>query len=164
MAYRWPSSGGFCTGQREWEQVPWSLLIKAWILSGGFYLLTSFKAVAIAIQLPSCVRLFATPWTAAHEACLSLTISWSFLKLMFIILVVSSNHLILRLPLLLLPSIFPSIRVFSNESAIHIRWPKYWRYSISHSQEYSDWFPLRLTSLISLLSKGLTKDFQLFTS
>ena len=85
------------------------------------------------------VRLFATPWTAAHQASLSITNSRSLLKLMSIKLVMPSNHLILCRPLLLLPSIFPSIRVFSNESVLHIRWPKYWSFSfsISPSNEYS---------------------------
>ena len=96
------------------------------------------------------VRLFATPWTAAHQVSLSITNSQSLLKLMSIKLVMPSNHLILRRPLLLLPSIFPSVRVFSNES-LHIRWPKYWSFSfsISPSNEYSglisfwiDWFDL----------------------
>ena len=97
------------------------------------------------------VQLFATPWTAARQASLSFAISWSMLKLMSIELVMPSNHLILCLPLLLLPSIFPSIRVFSNESALCIRWPKYWSFSfsINPSKEYSglisfriDWFDL----------------------
>ena len=103
------------------------------------------------------VHLFATSWTAAREASLSITNSQNLLKLMSIKLVMSSNHLILYHPLLLLPSVFPSIRVFSNESALHIRWPKYWSFSISPSNEYSglisfriDWFPLGLTGLISL--------------
>ena len=86
-----------------------------------------------------CVRLFVTLWTAAHQASLSFTISWILLKLMSIELVMPSNHLILCRPLLLLPSISPIIRVFSNESALCIRWPKYWsfRFSISSSNEYS---------------------------
>ena len=81
----------------------------------------------------------ATPWTAAHQASLSITNSWNLLKLMSIESVMPSNHLILCRPLLLLPSIFPSIRVFSNESVLHIRWPKYWSfsYNISPSNEYS---------------------------
>ena len=90
-----------------------------------------------------------TPWTAVCQASLSFTISWSLLKLMCIELVMPSNHLILCLPLLLLPSIFPTIRVLSNELAVHIRWPKYWSFSISPSNEYSgliffriDWFDL----------------------
>ena len=93
--------------------------------------------------------LFATPWTAAHQASLSFTIFWSLLKLMSIESVMPSNLLILCHRLLLLPSIFPSIRVFSNELALHIKWPKYWSFSISPSSEYSglisfriDWFDL----------------------
>ena len=102
-------------------------------------------------QLPSHVQLFATPWTAARQASLSYTISWSLPKFMSIALVMPSNHLILCCPLLLLPSIFTSIRVFSNESALHIRESKYWSFSfsISPSNEYSglislkiDWFDL----------------------
>ena len=89
------------------------------------------------ISASSTVLLFATPWTAARQASLSITISWSLLKLMSIESVMPSNHLILCCSLLLLPSIFPSIRVFSNESSLHIRWPKYWRFSISPSNEYS---------------------------
>ena len=92
-----------------------------------------------------------TPWTAARQTSLSITNSWSLLKLMSIESVMPSNHLILCCPLLLLPSFFPSIGVFSNESALHIRWPKYWSFSfsISPSNEYSglisfriDWFDL----------------------
>ena len=78
------------------------------------------------VQSLSCVRLFATPWTAAHQGSLSITNSWSLLKLMSIELVMPSNHLSLCRPLPLLPSIFPSIRIFSNESVLHIKWPKYW--------------------------------------
>ena len=92
------------------------------------------------IQSLSCVRLFVTPWTAAHQASLSITNSQSLLKLMSIESVMPSNHLILCRPLLLPPSIFPSIRVFSNESVLLIRWPKCWSFSfsISHSNEYSN--------------------------
>ena len=85
------------------------------------------------VQSLSHVRLFATPWTAARQASLSITSSRSLLKLMCIELVMPSNHLILCRPLLLLPSIFPSIRVFSSESAFRIRWPKYWSFSFSMS-------------------------------
>ena len=88
--------------------------------------LTSLSSV----QSLSGVWLFATPWTAAHQASLSITNSWSLLKLMPIRSVMPSNHLILWRPLLLLPPIFPSVRVFSNESVLHIRWPKYWSFSI----------------------------------
>ena len=91
------------------------------------------------VQSLSRVQLFVTPWTAAHQASLSITNSWSLLKLMSIESVMPSNHLILCCPLLLLPSIFPSIRVFSKDSVLHIRWPKYWSFSfnISPSNEYS---------------------------
>ena len=103
------------------------------------------------VQLLSYVRLFVTPWTTACQASLSFTISQSLFKLMSIESVIPSNHLILCGPLLLLPSIFPNIRVFSNESALRIRWSKYWSFgfSISPSNEYSglisftiDWFDL----------------------
>ena len=91
------------------------------------------------VQLLSRVQLFKTPWIAGHQASLSITNCQSLLKLMSIKLVVPSNHLILCHPLLLLHSIFPSTRVFSNESALHIRWPKYWSssFNISPSNEYS---------------------------
>ena len=87
------------------------------------------------VQSLSCVRLFVTPWTTAHQASLSITSSRSLPKPMSIESVMPSSHLILCCPLLLLPSIFPSIRVFSNESTLHMRWPKYWSFSISHSNE-----------------------------
>ena len=109
------------------------------------------------VQLLSCVRLFATPWTAARQASLSITNSRSSLKLMSIESVMPSNHLILFCPLLLPPSIFPSIRVFSSESVLRTRWPKYW-ISASPSalpMNIQDWFPLGWTGWISLQSKGL---------
>ena len=113
------------------------------------------------VQLLSRVQLFVTPWTAACQASLSFTISWSLLQLMFIELVMPSNHFILCCPLLLLPSTFPRIRIFSNESVLHIRWPKYWSFSfsISPSNQYSRLFSLGLTGLIYLQSKGLLKVF-----
>ena len=113
------------------------------------------------VQLLSHVQLFATPWMVACQASLSITNSLSLLKLISIELVMPSNHLVLCHPLLLLPSIFPSIRVFSNESALRIRWPKYWSFSfnISPSNEYSDWFPLGWSGWISLQSKGLSTVF-----
>ena len=105
------------------------------------------SVMSFVIQLLSCVQLFAIPWTAARQTSLSFTICQILLKLLSIELVMPSNHLVLYNPLLLLPSIFPSIRVFSNESALCISWPKYW--SISPSNEYSglisfriDWFDL----------------------
>ena len=98
-----------------------------------------FPLCKILLFSPSHVRLFANPWTTSHHASLSFTTFRSVLKLMSIESVMSSKHLILCFPLLLLPSICPSIRVFSNESALHIRWPKYWSFSfsISSSSEYS---------------------------
>ena len=110
-----------------------------------------YQVFVIIVQSLSNVRLFVTPWTAAHQASLSFTIYWSLLKLISIESTMPSNHLILCRPLLLLPSIFSSIRVFSNESTLGIRWPKYWSFSfiISPSNEYSglisfriDWFDL----------------------
>ena len=104
------------------------------------------------------VQLFATPWIAALQTLPSFTISQSLFKLMSIELVMLSNHLILCLSLLLLPSIFPSTRVFSNESTLCIKWPKDWSFgfSISPSNEYSGLISLGLTGLISFLSKGLS--------
>ena len=117
------------------------------------------------VQSTSHVRLFAAPWTRARQASLSLTISWSLSKFMSIKLVMPSNHLILYHLLLLLPSIFPSIRVYSNESVLGTRWPKYWSFSfsISLSKNIQSWFPLGLTGLISLLSKGLSRVFSITT-
>ena len=117
-------------------------------LGSLFYIYLSLVAV---IQLLSRIHLFATPRTAACQASLSSAISWSLLNLMSIELVMPSHHLFPCRPLLFLPSIFPIIRVFSSESALHIRWPKYWgfSFSISPSNEYSrlisfrmDWFDL----------------------
>ena len=114
-------------------------------------------------MLFSCCRiwLFVTLWTAARQTSLSFTISQSLLKLMSIELVMPSKHLILCHPLLLLPSVFPNIRVFSNELALRIRWPKYWSFSfyISPSMNIQHWFPFGLTGLISLQSKGLSRVF-----
>ena len=98
------------------------------------------------VQLLSHVQLFVTPWTAVHQASLSITNSWSLLKLMSIESMMPSEHLILCCPLLLPPSIFPSLRVFSSESVLHIRWPKYWSFSfsISPSNEYSGLISFRI--------------------
>ena len=103
-------------------------------------------SISQSVQSLSCVRLFETPWTAACQASLSISNSRSPLKLMSIELVMPSNHLILCRPLLLPPSIFPSIRVFSSESVLHIRWPKYWSFSfsISPSNEYSGLISFRI--------------------
>ena len=117
--------------------------------------------VISSVQTLSCVQLFATPWAAAHQSSLSITNSLSRLKLMSIELVMPSNHCILCRPLLLLPSIFPSIRAFSNESAFPIRWPKYWSFSfnISLLMNTQDWSPLGWNGWISLQSKGLSRVF-----
>ena len=125
-------------------------------MTSSWTTLALFKHVKLycvfsSVQSLSCVQLFVTPWTAACQASLSITNYWSFLKLKSIKLVMPSNHLILCHPLLLLSSIFPSIRVFSSESVLHIRWPKYWsfNFSISPFNEYSvlisfrmDWLDL----------------------
>ena len=109
----------------------------------------------VVVQSLSCVRLFVTSWTATRQASLSFTLSQSLLKLMSIESVMPSNHLILCRPLFLLLSIVPSNSAFSNESALHIRCPKYWSFSfiINLSNEYSGLTPLWLTGLISLQSK-----------
>ena len=103
----------------------------------------------------------ATTWTAAHQASLSFTISWSFLKLRTIESMMPSDHRTLHRPLFLLSSVFPSMRVFSYKSAFHNRWPKYWSFSFSISpyNEYSGLISFRLSGLISLLSKGLSRVF-----
>ena len=99
-----------------------------------FYIISKWSLSSV--QLHSCVWLFATPWTSAHQASLSITNSQSLLKLMSVESVMPCNLLILCLPLLLLPSIFPSIRVFSNESIFRIMWPKYWNFSFSIHQSF----------------------------
>ena len=120
----------------------------------------------IVVQSHSHVRLFGTPWTAPHQASLSFTISWSLLKLMSTEWMMPSHHLTLCRPLFLPPSVFPSIRGFSREPALHIRWPKYWGFSISSSNEYSglisfmiDWFDLSAVqgTLKSLLQHHSSK-------
>ena len=114
----------------------------------------------VVVQLLTHVRFFATPWTAAHQASLSITKSWSLLKFMAIELVMPSNHLILCCLLLLLPSIFPSIRVFSNESVLLIRWPKDWSFSfsLSPSNEYSGLISFRMDWLDLLAVQGTFKS------
>ena len=113
------------------------------------------------VQSLSHVWLFVTPWTAARQASLSITNSWSPLKPMSIESVMPSNHLILCCPLLLLPSIFPSIRVFSNESAFRIRCPKYWSFSfnISPSNEHPELISFRMDWLDLLAVQGLSRVF-----
>ena len=112
------------------------------------------------VQLLSHIRLFVTPWAAACQASLSISNSQSLLKLMSIESVMPSNHLILCRPLFLLPSIFPSIRVFSDQSALRIRWPKYWSFSfsISPSNEYLEWISFRMNWLNLLAVQGTLKS------
>ena len=133
----------FCIGLRSWS---YGMLNICWFSS---------------VQSLSCVRLFVTPWTAAHQASLSITNSWSLLKLMSVGLVMPSNPLILCCPLLLLPSIFPSIRVFYNESVLRIRWPKYWSFSfnISPSNEHSGLIPFRIDWLDLLAVQRLSRVY-----
>ena len=117
-------------------------------------------SVSQSVHLLSCVWLFSTPWTAARQASLSITNSQRLLKLMSIELVMPSNHLILCCPLLLPPSIFPSIRVFSYKSALCIRWPKYWSFSfnISLCNEYSGLISFRMDWLDLLAVRGTLKS------
>ena len=123
------------------------------------------KAQFSSVHSLSRVWLFVTPWTAAHQASLSITNSQSLLRLMSIESVMPSNHLIFCRPLLLLPSIIPSIRVFSNESVLHIKWPKDCSFSFKLNEwsvlpiNIQDWFPLGGTGWISLQSKGLSRVF-----
>ena len=114
----------------------------------------------LVVQSLSHVKLFATPWTAVRQASLSIINSWSLLKLTSIELVMPSNHLILCRPLFLLPSVFPSIRIFSNQSVLHIRWPKYWSFSfsISPSNEYSGLISFRMDWLDLLAVQGTLKS------
>ena len=118
------------------------------------------NSVSISVQSLSRVQLFATPWTVARQASLSITNSQSLLKLMSIESMMPSNHLILCRPLLLTPSIFPSIRVFSSESVLHIRWPKYWSFSfsISPSNKYSGLISFRMDWLDLLAVQGALKS------
>ena len=132
-------------------------LIKTACRENTFWNLRQFSPV----QSLSCVRLFVTPWTVACQASLFITNSWSLLKLMSIESVMPSNHLILSRPLLLPPSILPSIRGFSNESVLHIRWPKYWSFSfsISPSNEYSGVISFRINWFDLLAVQGTRKSF-----
>ena len=116
------------------------------------------KIILAVAQSLSRVWLFVTPWTEARQASLSFTVSWSLLKIMSIELVMPYNHLILCFPLLLLPSIFPIIRVFSNESALHIRWPNYWSFSISPYIEYLGLISFRINQFDLLAFQGTLKS------
>ena len=141
-------------------QDAWKRLWKQWGCSQYF---CNFQGTVSSVQLLSHVQLFglaATPWTAARQASLSITNSWGPLKLMSIKSVMPSNHLILCDPFILLPSIFPNIWVFSNESALRIRWPKDWSlcFSISPSNEYSRLISLRMDWLDLLAVQGILKS------
>ena len=163
-----------------WIWITWAILLKCtfWFTRSGtesetafltrFQVIWCYRSIAQtlnskfrSVQSLSHVRLFVTPWTATCQASLSITNCWNLLKLMSIEMVLPSNHFILCHPLLLLPSLFPRIRVFSNQSLLCIRWPKYWSFSfnISPSDEYSGLFPLGWTGWISLQSKGLSRVF-----
>ena len=127
----------------------------------------------VVVEFAKSCPLFVTPWTAARQASVSFTVSWSLLKLTSIEPVIPSNHLILCHPLFLLPSIFPSIRVFYNELALHIKWSKWWSFSfsISPSSEYSglisfrmDWFDLLAVGLSRVFSNITIQKHQFFSS
>ena len=142
------------------------LWLQEWVIKkGSLLVLLSHNSLNLGalsfVQSLDCVQLFITPWTAAHQVSLSPAISQSLPKFMAVASVMPSNHFILCCPLLLLPSIFCIIRVFSSESALRIRWPKY-RASASATvlpMNFQGWFPLGLTSLISLKSRGFSKVF-----
>ena len=127
------------------------------IITEGGILLRSLGLDEVQV---SCVQLFVTLWTIACQASLSITNSWSLLKLMSIESVMPSNHLILYCPLLLLPSIFPGIRIFSSQSVLRIRWPKYWSFSfsINPSNEYSGLISFRMDRLDLLAVQGTLKS------
>ena len=131
--------------------VKWCLFINKW---------NNISILSSSVQSLSCVRLLATPWTTALQASLSITNSQSSPKHMFIVSVMPSNHLILCRPLLLLPSVFPNIRVFSNDSALGIRWPKYWSFSfnISFSNEHPRLISFKMDWLDLLAVQGTLKS------
>ena len=132
-----------------------TILLFLWVIS-----ILNTSGQFSSVQSLSCVRLFATPRTAAHQASLSITDSWSLLKLMSIESVMPSNHLILCRPLLLLPSVFPSIRVLSNELVLCIGWPKYWSFSfsVSSSNEYPELISFRMDRLDLIAVQGTLKS------
>ena len=135
-----------------------SITTQLYLITRPLFSITSYQFSSV--QSLSHVRLFATPWIVARQASLSIANSRSLPKLMSFESVMPSNHLILCRPLLLPPSIFPSIRVFSNESALHIRWPKYWSFSfkISPSNEYSGLISFRMNWLDVLAVQEILKS------
>ena len=155
----WPLKADLETPALALGWRPWLLDLsiadtKPCSLANAVAMLRSHVGWLSSVQSLSRVQLFLTPWTTARQASLSITNSWSLLKLMFIKLVLPSNHLILCHPLLLLPSIFTSIRVCFNGSVLHIRWPKYWSFSISPSNEYSGLVSFRIDWLDLLVVQG----------
>ena len=154
-------SGALCL-DRKLHYIKLILIIFDLFLSFGKWILSDFYSTASfsSVQSLSRVRLFAPPWTAACQASLSITNSWSLLKLMSIESVMLSNYLILCCPLLLLPSILPSIEDFSNESVLHIRWSKYWSFSfsINPSNEYSGLISFRIHWFDLLAIQGTRKS------
>ena len=165
--YKWTNSHMCLTAKRYLDVFCLSLALLSVWNAGYSYFLTEYRkncnlnisSQFNSVQSISPVWHFATPWTAARQASLSIINSQSLLKLMSIELVMPSSHLILCCPLLLLPSIFPSIRVFSNESALCIRWPNYWSFSfnISPTNEHPGLSPLGWTGWISLQSSGISR-------
>ena len=143
----------------KWSCIPFSCWYSMELLKITLFLMCQFSSV----QSLSHVRLFATPWIAARQASLSITNSRSSLKLSSIESVMPSSHLILRCPLLLLPPIPPSIRVFSNESTLRTRWPKYWSFSFSiiPSKEHPGLISFRMDWLDLLAVQGTLKSLQL---
>ena len=148
------------TVKHDWAEIHW-FPSKKYSKSNEQAKVLSFSSVQFSsVQSLSRVQLFTTPWTPVHQASLCITNSWSSPKLMSIELVMPSNHLILCFPLLLLPSIFPSIRIFSNELALRIRWPKYWSFSfkVSPSNEHSGLISFRMDWLDLLAVQGTLKS------
>ena len=146
-------------GDWAWGEVKWPTLMSSGLVRKAVIKLLDYL-LSQSVQSLSCVWLFVTPWTTARQASLSITNSWSLPKLVSIESVMPSNRLILCCPLLFLPSIFPSIRVFSNESALAIRWPKYWNFnfSIGPSNEYSGLISFRMDWLALLAVQGTLKS------
>ena len=134
--------------------VKWCLFINKW---------NNISILSSSVQSLSPVQLFAIPWTTAHQALLSITNSQSSPKPMSIELVTPSNHLILCRPLLLLPSVFPSIRVFSSELALHVRWSKYWSFSFSPFSEYSELISSIVLVLVARPTTGCVRYFYFHT-
>ena len=144
------------------SETPWTATLQATLSLTISQILLRFMSIELVVVMFShqiMSKLSPTPWTVAHQASLSLTISLSLLKLIPIESMMSFNNLILYCPLLLFPSIFPRIGIFSNKSVLHIRWPKCWSFSISASNEYSGLISFRIDCLITLLPNRLSKVF-----